>query len=145
MEQQDNIVCHLFDDEYCEIQKELAEHSFNPVDTFLNSYGRQIFNYEPAYDRRETPDLIAWDVFFKEDVRRFIIFQKSTYSYHLNTTTTHSKQNFSFLDNLNNYPLNSYTFKKYNTGFDIYCIVDTLDYRIPLMIATGSSDELFSN
>ena len=49
------------------------------------------------------------------------------------------------LDNPNKYPLNSYTFTKYNTGFDIYCIVNTNDYRIPLMIATGSTDDLFNN
>jgi hypothetical protein len=148
MEQQDIIpeistYHHLFDDEFCEIQYELAEHSFNPIDKFLNLYGKSLFNYNAGYDRRENPNMIVWDIFFKEDVRRFIIFKKQTHTYHLNTTTTHHKQNFSFLDNNIQYPLNSYTFTKYNTGFDIYCIVDTHDYRIPLMITTGTSDDLF--
>jgi len=134
---------HYFDDQYCEIQQELAEHSFNPIDKFLNLYGKSLFGYNAGYDRRETPDYIIWDIFFKEDARRFIIFKKHTHIYHLNTTTTHTKQNFSFLDNHIKYPCNSYTFTKYNMGIDTYCIIDTSDYRIPLMISTGLSDDLF--
>ena len=132
---------HLFDGEHCHIQKELAEHSYNSIDKFLNKYGKELFNYDCSLDRRETPDLIVWDI--QIDIRRFIVFKKNVYAYHLNTTTTHSKQNFDFLNDTKLFPLNSYTFTKYDTGFDTYCIVDTMDYRIPLMITTGVSSNIF--
>jgi hypothetical protein len=126
---------HMFDGEHCEIQKELGDHSYNPIDKFLNKYSRELFNYDSSIDRRENPEMIVWDI--QIDIRRFIVYNKHSHSYHLNTTTTHSNQNFDFLNDSTSFPPDSYTFMKYDTGFDTYCIVDTMDYRIPLMITTG--------